>query len=281
VRRSAVFLACALAVLAAAPASASPRDPRLRGVRTWAFAGGTRHSVDRLAAFDLVVVDGEDTPRREVRRLRARGTIVLAYLSVGTIEPGRSWYRRARRYRLDRWEDFGEWYADVSARGFRRLIGRRVAPALLRKGFDGLFLDNTDMVESHPRRRAGMRSLARSLSRLSHRRGRLIFTQNGERSIGPTLRLYDGWNREDVTSTYDFDRRRYVRVPRDDARAAQRALRRIARAGLLTTATDYVRRGDRRGAEAATTAACSAGALPFVTDIGLRRLPRPPLACPR
>jgi cysteinyl-tRNA synthetase len=280
VRRAAALTASALALLAAAPASAAPKDPRLQGVHSWAFAAGARQALTRLAGFDLVVLDGQEATRREVRGLRARGTIVLGYLSVGTIEPGRPWYRRARRYRLDRWEDFGEWYAEVSARGFRRLIARKVAPALLGKGFDGLFLDNTDMVESHPRQGRGMRALARSLSGLVHRRGELLFTQNGERSIGPTLGLYDGWNREDVTSTYDFDRRRYVRVPGGEARAARRALRRISRAGLLVTATDYVRRGDRRGGTAAIGAACSAGALPFVTDIGLRRLPRRPPVCP-
>ena len=279
-RPAAALIASTLALLAAAPASAAPTDPRLRGVHSWAFAAGSHQPLSRLAGYDLVVLDGQDAPRREVRRLRARSTLVLGYLSVGTIEPGRSWYRRARRYRLDRWEDFGEWYANVSARGYRRLMGRRVAPALLGKGVDGLFLDNTDMVESHPRQRRGMRALARSLSGLVNRRGGLLFTQNGERSIGPTLALYDGWNREDVTSTYDFDRHRYARVRGDEARAARRALRRISGAGLLVTATDYVRRADRRGRAAAIGTACSAGALPFVTDIRLRRLPRRPLVCP-
>jgi endo-alpha-1,4-polygalactosaminidase (GH114 family) len=248
-------------------------------VDSWAFAAGAPHSVSSLARFDLVVVDGEATSRRQLRLLRQRGTLVLGYLSVGTIEPGRSWYRRARRYRLDRWEDFGEWYAKVSARGFRRLIAGHVAPRILAKGFDGLFLDNTDMVETHPRQRRRMHRLARALSRLVHRRGKLLFTQNGEDSIGPTLRLYDGWNREDVTSTYDFDRRRYVPVAPRAGRAALRALRRIARSGLLVTAIDYVRRGDRRGQDAAVQAACSAGALPFVSDIGLRRLPERPFQC--
>jgi polysaccharide biosynthesis protein PelA len=270
------LLACALVLACAAPAAATPP----REVRTWALALGARQPVERLAAFDLVVVDGEDTPRADVRRLRRRGTIVLSYLSVGTIERGRSWYRRARPYRLELWQDWGEWYADVSSRGFRRLIARRVAPRLLGKGFNGLFLDNTDMVDGHPRQRRGMRLLARSLSRLVHsRRGGLLFTQNGERSIGPTLRFYDGWNREDVTSTYDFDAHRYRRVRRDDARAARRALRRIAHAGLLVTATDYVAPGDSAGAAASVKAACAAGALPFVADIRLRRLPLAPIRC--
>ena len=239
-----VALALVLLALSVAPAVAAPRDPRLQRVDTWAFSIAARQPVERLAAFDLVVVDGEEVRAVDVRRLRARGVVVLGYLSVGTVERGRSWYRRARPHRLELWQDWGEWYADVSARGFRRLVARRVAPALLRKGLDGLFLDNTDMVEGHPRQRAGMRALVGSLSRLVHRRGGLLFTQNGEGSIGPTLRFYDGWNREDVSFTYDFARKRYRPVPPAARSAARRALRRFARAGLLVTAADYVRAGD-------------------------------------
>jgi hypothetical protein len=82
------------------------------------------------------------------------------------------------------------------------LIAGKVARSLLRKHFDGLFLDNTDMIETHPRRARGMRVLVAPLARLVHARGDVLFTQNGEDSIGPTLRFYDGWNREDVTSTF-------------------------------------------------------------------------------
>jgi hypothetical protein len=235
----------------------------------------------RLGAHDLVVLDGERARRSQVRALRGRGAIVLGYLSVGTIEPGRSWHRRARPYRLERWEDWGEHFADTSRRGFRELIARRVAPAILGKGFDGLFLDNTDMIETHPRQRGGMHRLAWTLSRRVHARGGYLFTQNGERVIGPSLRAYDGWNREDVTLTYDFDRHRYVRVPRAGRRAALRALRRMRSRGLLTTATDYVGRGDRRAAARAIANACAAGAVPLVADIGLTRMPSRPRECPR
>jgi polysaccharide biosynthesis protein PelA len=265
--------ALALVVFLLAVASSSAE------VRTFALALGARQPVERLARFDLVVVDGEDTPRRDIRALRRRGVVVLGYLSVGTIERGRGWFRRARPYRLELWQDWGEWYADVSATRYRRLIARQVAPALLRKGFSGLFLDNTDMVEGHRRQRAGMRGLVRSLSRLVHRRGGLLFTQNGEDSIGSTLRFYDGWNREDVSYGYDFTRRRYRRTPAADRRAAQAALRRISAAGLLVTSTDYAASGDTAAAGDAVATACSAGALPFVSDIALRRLPDP-VRCP-
>jgi hypothetical protein len=122
-----------------------------------------------------------------------------------------------------------------------------------------------------------MRLLVAALDRVSD--DGLLFTQNGEEVIGPMLTHYDGWNREDVTRTYDFERRRYVPVPRSERRAARHALRRIRRRGLLVTASDYVARGDSRARRAAVRAACGAGALPFVTDIGLRRLPRRPYRC--
>ncbi len=274
------LLAVLAAVAMAGPAAAAPGDPRLAAVRSFAFAIGDG-ALDRdIAGYDLIVVDGEEATRERVAALGAGGAIVLAYLSVGTIERGRSWFPRARRYRLERWDDWGEWYADVNRPGFRRLIASRVAPAMLDKGFDGLFLDNTDMVATHRRHRRGMRTLVERLSRLVDARGAYLFTQNGEEEIGPLLAHFDGWNREDVTATYDFDRRRYARVRPRDTRSAQAALRRIAAGGLLVTTTDYTRRASDPAAVDAVANACAAGAIPFVSDIGLRRLPATPFACP-
>ena len=282
----AVPTALVVALLLALPAAtgAAPRDARLGAVETWALALGEGNLdgdvAQRLGHFDLVVVDGEEVSPAQVRALRARGVLVLGYLSIGTIERWRSWYPRARPYRLERWQDWGEWYADTSRAGFRRLIARVVAPALLRKGLDGLFLDNVDMIETHRRQAPGMRALVGALSRLAHGRDDLLFAQNGDRVIAPFLPHLDGWNREDVSWTWSFRRRRYVRVAARDRRAAQATLRRVARAGLLVTATDYVRRGDDAATREAVANACAAGALPFVSDIRLRRLPPEPFRCP-
>ena len=267
----------------ARPATAVPRDPRLRQVRTWAFAIGggdlTGNLARRYAGYDLLVLDGEGATAAQIASLHRAGKLVLAYLDVGTIEQGRSWYPLLKPYRLDWWPDWGEWYAAVAKPGFRRAIATRIAPRLLRKGFDGLFLDNTDMIESHPRQTAGMRTLARQLSRLVRRRHRLLFTQNGEGSIGPTLRYYDGWNREDVTSTYDFGLRRYAIQSRADIGAAQRALRWVVRHRLLALATDYTAAGDASAAARSRSDACAAGALPFVSDIDLTRVAAVPARC--
>ena len=273
----------AMLLIAATVARAVPSNPRLRAIHTWAFAIGdgdlSGNLGARYAGYDLVVLDGEGASAAQVHALRRAGKLVLGYLDVGTIEPYRSWYPLLKPFRLDYWHDWGEWYADVDAAGFRSAILERVAPELLRRGFDGLFLDNTDMLESHPRQVSGMRTLVAALARLVHASGGLLFSQNGIDSIGPTLRYYDGWNEEDVTSTYDFSRRRYVLQGPDQISADLAAIRRFAARRLLVLATDYVAPADARDTRTAVANACSAGALPFVSDIDLTRIPRVAARC--
>lgn len=286
---AASVLACAVGL--AVPGAAGEAAPQ---PASFAFAigngnlsGGPPQVADRLGSFGLVVVDGELATAEEVAALRSRGVIVLGYLSVGTIEKWRSWYPRLKRFRLGAWEDWrDEWFADVSRAKLRRELAGRIAPEILAKGFDGLFLDNVDMIETrnHRAQRPGMRKLVLALADLLHGQGRLLFAQNGRWGLGKLglLDAIDGWNREDVTWTYDFDRRRYVHQRAGATRAALAELREMAARGLVTTTADYTPDGDRAALEESVANSCGVGAIPYVGDIGLtaRRLPNPPLVCP-
>jgi uncharacterized protein (TIGR01370 family) len=260
---------------------------------TFAFAigdgnlnGGREAVGDRLERFDLVVVDGEEATPGEVDELHERGATVLAYLSVGTVEKWRGWYDRVKSFRLNAWQDWkDEWFADVSEPRLRRILASGIAPRILAKGFDGLFLDNVDMIEPrrHRAQRAGMRKLVARLARLTHGQGDLLFAQNGFwglRKFG-IRRFLDGWNREDVTWTFDFDRRRYVRNSNRHIQEALSELERMRSRGLFTTATNYTKRATGQAVEESVDDACSVGALPYVSNIGLtaRRLPDPALGC--
>jgi uncharacterized protein (TIGR01370 family) len=288
-RISVIAIGLAALLLAAAPAPAA--DPH--EATSFAFAigngnlsGGPEEVAERLGAYDLVVVDGEYASAEEIAAVQARGTTVLGYLSVGTIEKWRSWYPRVKRYRLGAWADWkDEWFADVSEPALREILSGEIAPQMLAKGFDGLFLDNVDMIEAHKHvpQRSGMRELVLALSDLTRSQGRYLFAQNGLwglRKLG-LVDAIDGWNREDVTWTYDFDRRRYMRNPRAERRTALRELAQMAARGLVTTTADYTREGDTKATAQAVRNSCSVGALPYVGDIGLtaRRLSNPPLNC--
>jgi endo-alpha-1,4-polygalactosaminidase (GH114 family) len=281
----ALGVAGALAPAGSAPAGAP--DPE-----SWAFAigngtlsGNAAEVGQRYAAFDLVVVDGEEASPAEVAAIQGGDTTVLAYLSLGTIEKWRAWYDEVKRWRLRAWQDWkDEWFADVSRGGLRRALADEVAPDILAKGFDGLFLDNTDMVETrrHRPQRAGMARLIAMLDDRVGAKGRLLYTQNGApgmldgypaQDVDPLWPHFDGWNREDVTWTYDFDRGRYVANPNGRRHDALDELEAVAAEGLVTTATDYVNlENPSVEAECQSVAyAQSARALPYVADIGLTR----------
>jgi hypothetical protein len=165
----------------------------------------------------------------------------------------------------------------VNQSGFRSLITDTVVPPILAKGFDGLFLDNVDMVDTHPAQRGAMVRLVAQLSATVRGRGGYLFAQNGEDAtvdaIAPHL---DGWNREDVSFTYDGEA--YTATDADDRRAALATIRRLRARGLLVTSIDYFDRFDGPDVDAALRVACQAGAVASAGDINLTRV-FPPGRC--
>jgi uncharacterized protein (TIGR01370 family) len=289
----AVGAAALVAVAALALTGPAPADQSQRGLAAESFAfaigngtldGGAAAVGARYAGFDLVVVDGEEAKAGEIEAIQSAGAEVLAYLSVGTVEKWRGWYGRLKPYRLQAWRDWkDEWYGDASKAGYRDELVSIARDEIIDKGFDGLFLDNTDMVESrsHREQRKGMAALVAQLDELVDADGLLLFTQNGAPgmlagygdAVDPLIDHFDGWNREDVTWTYDFDRRRYVRSRSGDREDALAELDEIGSAGLVTTATDYVELDDSsNGAECESIFnAQGVDALGYVADIGLTK----------
>lgn len=256
---------------------------RMATSASWTLALSDKAASSDLRGYSLVVVDGETTPASRVKALHAAGSIVLAYLSIGTIEDGRWWSAAAQGYRLDRWQDWGEWYANVNRPGYRGLITGRVLPRIMAAGYDGVFLDNVDMVESHPAQRSGMATLLSQVSRQVHARGHLVLAQNGDSQLAWMLPWLDGWNREDVSFTYDFDTGKYRRTTADERARAARTLGRVTAQHRTAFTTDYLANPAAPASvpqvSEAVRYSCRLGAKPYVGSIGLDRMPRRPLHC--
>ncbi len=235
--------------------------------------------LETLQAYDLIVVDGEGISTENISLLQANGSLVLGYLSVGTIEPDRSWYKNVKKFRLALWGDWGEWYAKVNKRRFRRVLLKKAVRPFLKKGFDGLFLDNVDMIAEYSHQTKGMRKLVKRIAKLVHRDSKYLGAQNGDDVIENFLPYLDHWNREDVSSTYNFDTESYEQVSEEDAHSALAAVSSIIEAGLFVTTADYVADVGGEIAQAAVSTACSVGAVPFVGDIELTEIPHTPILC--
>ncbi|MCB0331896.1 MAG: endo alpha-1,4 polygalactosaminidase [Bdellovibrionales bacterium] len=256
----------------------------LSQAKSFVFALGLNNEdvaseLEKLRAHDLIIVDGEEVSAENISLLKQNGSIVLGYVSVGTIETGRSWYHKVKKFRLDLWGDWGEWYARVSKKKFRRILIKQAVKPFLQKGFDGLFLDNVDMVAEYPKQTKGMRKLVKRIAKLVHDENKYVGAQNGDDVIGPFVPYLDHWNREDVVSTYNFDTEVYEQVSERDTQSALETVSHLLETGLFVTTTDYVADVGGEIAQSAVSTACGAGAVPYVGDIELTEITESPLLC--
>ena len=110
-----------------------------------AFFYSTKPPLAELAAHDRVVLDPRLVTDKEVATLRATGTDVHAYVSIGEIEPSDPLYSQVPKSAvLATNEGWNTSVIDLTNPAWRSLIlDKRIAP-LAKRGFNGLFLDTLD-----------------------------------------------------------------------------------------------------------------------------------------
>jgi uncharacterized protein (TIGR01370 family) len=256
----------------------SDRATRLREACDWAPVFGEVDPV-RAGSFDVVVVDAVAQPNgysatspERLRALQDGGALVLAYLSVGTVEEWRHYASGVPRSwtfgPVPGWA--GERYIDARNEGWQALMARE-AGTLAAAGFDGLYLDNLDVAELHPRTADGVVSLVEGLGEAAP--DLLLVAQNGL-AVADRLPI-DGLAHEDVFWRWDGGYRRST-----DAELAEvlPRLRALHERGLPVFTLDYARPGSA-GAREALAASLAEGFRPAVTVLAVDRLPHGVPAC--
>ena len=138
-----------LALAGSAPASAD-RDS-VRNAKSWSYQlTGDMASTKRSNA-DVAVVDPDHAGSAERYKTKGRGgkRPVLAYISVGEAEEGRSYMKGSKQSwntgRTQGWS--GNYAAKYWDEDWKRIVKSRVRDALA-KGYDGVYLDRVDTYES-------------------------------------------------------------------------------------------------------------------------------------
>lgn len=113
----------------------------------------TKVKAEKLAKVSkgtaILVIEPEDYSDAEIKAIKARGYILLAYLSIGTISTERQWYKEYSQYKLKRLPDWPkEYYMDMRYSQWTAFLVRR-ASALKKRGFYGWWLDNLDVYEEY------------------------------------------------------------------------------------------------------------------------------------
>ena len=244
----------------------------LTRARRWAPAFGSDRPPPGIGEFELAVIDGlgsRDAGSRPSRTLvgtLSERTLLLAYLSVGSVEEWRphaaqvpcAWSLGPVPDRPD------EHYVDVRERGWRTLLtvqARQLADA----GFDGLLLGRLDIAEAHPEVAA---AVVGAVGALRAAVPQLLLVAHNGLAVAERLAI-DAIAQEDVFARWDGEHRRRSRTM--TARIVAR-LRRLRRRGLPVFTLDYAQPGSRLAAEAVRRSVAE-GFRPAVSVATLDRLP--------
>ena len=175
-----------------------------------------------LATFDayqLLVLDSHYHP--PLRPLADRGKTLLGYLSLGELAQHRPYFPAVKAEGLllvenSNWP--GSFFVDVRDRRWTERVIVELIPALLRKGFDGVFIDTLDnpphLEREDPTRYRGMTAAAVRLVRtirLHYPHIKIMLNRAYELlpEVAGDIDMVLG---ESVYADYDFEARRYQRV---------------------------------------------------------------------
>ena len=220
---------------------------------SWAIIIGTNlgGNASRLKGCKNVVVDVQYYYPNEIKRLKAGGRKIYSYMSIGSLETYRPYYKRFKKYTLGRYDNWdNERWMDVSKKPWQDFIVNELVASVRRKGCDGLWLDNTDVYYKY-HRESIYKGLLNIITRI-HNKKIPIYINGGDEFVTRLInsgkkRLINGVFQEEVlTSIISYSRNRFGAQNRSDRNYYEAYLRKVKRAGLQAAVLEYTKNASMR-----------------------------------
>lgn len=255
------------------------------GGKPWVVYYADKEPPEAFDPFTLLVLDSENHP--PLRPLAERGKVLLGYISVGEVESHRPWYAKVKRWGIlsdenPNWK--GSFYVDLRDPRWTALVVEELVPMLLRRGFDGVFLDTLDnpvyLEQTQPKKYKGITDAAAQLVRAIRRNYPTIpIMMNRAYPLLPKVeRDIDFELGESVYADYDFKTKTYKLVDRttylDQVKFLKDAQKRRPELRVMTL--DYWSPTDPEGIRRIYKEQRTNGFDPYVATIDLDRLVKEP-----
>lgn len=272
--RSALW-ACLLAVLVSTGArAAGPAIP-------WAVYYAAELPPSAFYAYDLVVLESDRHPPLEP--LIDRGKKVVGYISLGEVNETRPYFAEVKAEGIllgenENWK--GSYFIDVRDPRWTKRVVEDLVPQILRRGFQGIFIDTLDnpghLQRLDAKANAGMVEAAARLVRTLRRNypRMTIILNRGYDLLQSVERDIDMVLGESVYADYDFETKKYGKVDdatyRQQVEILQGAARRQPNLKVLTL--DYWDPSDAAGIAEIYKVQAANGFSPYVATVELDRL---------
>jgi len=134
----------------------------------WLVYYSNEVDIDSFSPYKLLVLDSDAHP--PLANLKARGKLLLGYISLGEVEFHRAHFSEAKQMGVlleenQFWK--GSYFIDMRQDYWPKKVITTLIPQILEKGFDGVFLDTLDnplhLENSDPVKYRGMKNAAARL----------------------------------------------------------------------------------------------------------------------
>lgn len=205
------------------------------------FIGIGRKEMDKLEDYQTVVIDAEHFTKADIKKLKKKGKTVYTYLSIGSLEDYRSYYKSYKHLAISKYDGWeGEEWVDVSAKSWQKLM-LKCAEEFKKKCVDGFFIDNTDVYYQYKEEKI-YKGLVKILTDIKKMNTKLIIN-GGDVFVSKYLKenkslkkIADGVNQEGVFSTPVADKKK----ARELTKYYLAYLKKVSKKGIHIYLTEYV-----------------------------------------
>ncbi len=251
-RLTALLLAAALSILAILPATEMPVEAAAKTTTWGVFIGTTLHgNTSKVKNYKSIVIDAQHYTASEIKKLKSGGRKVYTYISIGSLEEYRPYYKRFKKYILGNYTNWNdEKWVNVSKKAWQDFMVNELVAGLRKKGVDGLWVDNTDVYYEYPRTSI-FNGLVSILSRC-HKKNIPIIINGGDVFVSKLIRsgkanIINGVMQEEVlTAITGYNSNRFSRQTKSDRAYYESYLKRVRNAGRSIALLEYTKSSTMR-----------------------------------
>ena len=205
------------------------------------FIGIGRKDINKLRDYQTVIIDAEHFTKADITKLKKAGKTVYTYLSIGSLEDYRSYYKAYKHLAISKYDGWeGEEWVDVSDKSWQKLMLKR-AKEFKKKGVDGFFIDNTDVYYEYkePRIYKGLVKILTDIRKLNTRviiNGGDVFVSKYLKENKDLKKIADGVNQEGGFTTLVEDKKKGEEI----TRYYLNYLKKLSKKGIRIYLTEYI-----------------------------------------
>jgi len=255
-----------------------------KALKSFVIYYGLSEGAKAFKNFDLVVLESSYT--KILKELKKEDKIVLAYLSIGEVNSSRNYfpYLKEKQLLLENNPNWPEAFLiDIRKPEWGTYVVETLIPAILKEGFDGIFIDTLDSPiekeRANPQKYEGMKNSAVNIigkARLKFPEMKIML--NRAYLIAPEVATaIDYILGESVCNTYDFGSKKYVPVDEETYANQVKILDDIKKMNsrLEVMTLDYCDEKDQSRRREIYKKEKKNGFIPYVTTIDLGKVSKP------